>query len=56
MKILPLFSVGPKNHSRGKKPFSSFALINLTVISIDEEVIYINQAVEHIWSYQALEL
>ena len=27
MKILPLFSVGPKNQSRGKKPFPSFALI-----------------------------
>ena len=37
MKILPLFSVGPKNQSRGKKPFSYFALISLTVISIDEE-------------------
>ena len=46
--IYLIFRVGPKNQSRGKKPLPSFALINLTVISLDEEVIFITQALEHI--------
>ena len=52
MKVFPLgmfiFPVGPKNQSRSKKPLFSFARINPTVITIDEEVFYITQAAEHI--------
>ena len=54
--IYLIFRVGPKNQSRGKKPLPSFALINLTVILIDEEVIYITQALEHIQPYKGQEL